>query len=140
MQEFTSISFFNPSSTYNIFKKFSSSNIFHYQVQFFICLNYFIQLDNNWMSYLFQNMYFSCNSFNIMYINNLIFFKNFYCHLFPSQAMSPNNNLSKSAFPQIPSQFIITYNLSFFLVLLLIMTITFPRTSGCLYCFLFLYL
>ena len=137
MQEFTSISFLNSSPTNNIFKKFSSSNILHNQVELLICFNYLIQLDNNRMSDLFQYMYLPSNSLNIMNIHNFILFQHLDGHLFPGQAMRTHNNLSKRAFTQVPPQLIMSYNLSFFVVLLLIMAIPFPCPSRCLYCLLF---
>ena len=62
-------------------EKFSIGNEFHYQVELFLSLDYFINLHHVWMVKLFENLYLSTDSLNILFILNPGLFQHFNSYL-----------------------------------------------------------
>ena len=62
-------------------EKFSIGNEFHYQVELFLSLNYFINLNHIWMVKLFKNLDLSTDSLNILFILDPGLFQHFNSYL-----------------------------------------------------------
>ena len=60
------------------------------------------------MSYYFKNMNFSCNSFNVWFVLNLVFFQNFYCNFFTRDQMGSKANFPKCSLSKRSSDQIVT--------------------------------
>jgi len=65
----------------NKVEKLSIGNKFHYQVELFLSLYYFINLHHIWMMKLFKNLDFSTDSLNILFILNPRLFQHFNSYL-----------------------------------------------------------
>ena len=88
MQESGSLLFSQTFPVDNVFKELSSSSIFHHQVEFSLCLDNLVKLHNMWMTDYLQNVNFSCYSFHITNISNLVLLKYLDSYFFSSEYMS----------------------------------------------------
>ena len=63
-------------------KEFSSIRMLHDHEQFFLSFNDLVELDNIWMSDLFEDFDLSRDSLNILLVVDLLFFEDLDCNLF----------------------------------------------------------
>lgn len=84
--------------TDNVVKKLSFFHQFHDKKEVLGGLDNFIELNDIWMSYKFENMNFPGHTFNISYINNLVLLEHLDGYFFSSDCMSGQFYLAKCPF------------------------------------------
>ena len=82
----------------DVLEKFSSSSILHHKIQLFAGLDDFIKLNDVRMSNYLEDVNLSGNSFNVVNINDLVFFEDFHSHFFSSQNMSSHFDFPEGLF------------------------------------------
>jgi len=68
----------------NVVEEFSTACVLHDEEQLARSLDNFIQLNNIGVPHYFQNVDFSCHSFDVALVLDLVFFENFDGHFFAS--------------------------------------------------------
>ena len=82
----------------DVVEKLATISILHDEVQLLGRLDDFIELDNVRVSDHLQDVDFSCDSFDIVNVLNLVFFENFDCYTFICKLMHSELDLAKSTF------------------------------------------
>jgi len=73
----------------NVVKKLSATCILHYKIEQLRSLNYFVKLNNVWVTNQLKNVNLSCNALDIRGIGNSILLQNLNCHFLACQSMRP---------------------------------------------------
>jgi hypothetical protein len=89
-----------PLVRHNIVKELSILTVFHNQKKLFVSFNYFIELNNIWMSDFFQNFDLSAYPLDILFIFNSIFFEYFDGNFFIGKQMSRQLDFAKGSLPK----------------------------------------
>ena len=85
----------------DIVKQLTTVCVLHDHIELLLCLNNFIELYNVGVAHLLKNLDLPGNSFDVLLVMNFIFLENFDSHLFSSESMLPQLNLSKCTFSQV---------------------------------------
>ena len=80
-----------------VVKKLTARNILHNKKQLSASFNYFVKLNNIWMSYDLYNLNFSHYARNVCLLFYLVFFKYFYRYFFLGVHMGTQSDFSEGA-------------------------------------------
>ena len=72
----------------------------HYQIQFPLCLNYLVELDDIWVPYLLEDLNLTRNSVDIRLVLNFTFFKNFNGYFLTCDCVNSKFDFAKGSFSE----------------------------------------
>ena len=95
--EFAGLLLREPGVSDDVVEQLATIAILHYHVQLFFGFNYFVKLDDIWVSDLLQDFDLPSDSFDIFLIVDLVFLKYFDGHFLASQGVLAKLDLAEGS-------------------------------------------
>ena len=99
--EFAGLFFAETGVSDNIVEQFSPICVLHYHVEFFFGFDYFVQLNDIWMSDLLEDFDFSCNPLNVFLVVDFVLFQDLDGHFFACQGVLAQFHKAECAFAEM---------------------------------------